>query len=212
MKVLSVNVAQPRPITLAGQEVLTGIFKEPVAGPVTVRGHNLAGDAQADLQVHGGEYKAVYAYPFEHYPYWESVLSRAGLAPGAFGENLTIVGLLEDRACIGDVYRIGSALLQVTQPRIPCGKLGYKFARPQLLKEFLQSGRSGFYLRIIEEGELAAGDEITPVRPDPQHVTVRALLGLAYLNEISPALAAKALQIEALPPLWREEIAEFLRG
>jgi MOSC domain-containing protein YiiM len=210
MQILSVNVSQPRAIQVGGREVLTGIYKEPVAGRVRVRRHQLEGDAQADLRVHGGEHKAVYAYPFEHYAHWERELGRSGFAPGMFGENLTTAGLLETELFVGDVLRIGSAVLQVTQPRMPCAKLGHKFARPQFIKEFLVSGRSGFYLRVVEEGELAAGDAVEFVRRDPNGVTVRALLGLTDLNEINPALAARAVQVEALPPNWRDDVAALL--
>jgi MOSC domain-containing protein YiiM len=210
MKILSVNVAHPRPIKLGGREVMTGIYKEPVAGRVRVRAHSLEGDAQADLRVHGGEHKAVYAYPFEHYATWERDLGRRGFSPGIFGENLTISGLVEDAVCIGDVLRIGSAALQVTHPRTPCFKLAHKFARPQFIKEFLHSGRSGFYLRLVEEGELGAGDSIEFIRRDPQGVTVRALLGLTDLKEINPALAARALLADGLPPNWRDDVAALV--
>jgi len=212
MKLVSVNVSLPRPITLGGREVMTGIYKEPVVGRLRVRRHNLHGDAQADLRVHGGEYKAVYAYPFEHYAHWERELGRNNLAWGAFGENLTTSGLLETEVFIGDALRIGSSVLQVTHPRMPCAKLAHKFARPQLIKEFLQSGRSGFYLRIVEEGELGAGDEVEFVRRDPNRVSVRALLGLTDLNEINPDLAARAVNLEALPPSWRDDVAALLSG
>lgn len=212
MKVLSVNVAQPRPVSIGGREVLTGIFKESVPGRVQVRRHVLEGDAQADLSVHGGEYKAVYLYPFEHYAYWEQTLGRRGFAPGTFGENLTTAGLLEDTTCIGDVVRIGSALLQVTHPRIPCAKLGHKFGLPQFIKQFLLSGRSGFYFRVAEEGDVGAGDDIQIIRRDPNNVTVRGLLGLTDLKESNPELAARALHVEALPPNWREDVAALLRS
>ena len=210
MKILSVNVGQPRPINVGGREVLTGIYKDPILGRVEVRGHNLAGDAQADLTVHGGEHKAVYAYPFEHYPYWESALKRSGFVPGIFGENLTTTGLLEEIVCVGDVLQIGSAVLQVTQPRTPCFKLAHKFGRPQFVKEFLLSGRSGFYLRIVKEGTVAAGDEVTVLEKDPNGVTVRELLGLVSLNEINRELAARAVRIEALPRSWRADLEALL--
>jgi MOSC domain-containing protein YiiM len=212
MRIISVNVSQPRAIKLSGREVLTGIYKEPVAGRVRVRRHNLEGDAQADLRVHGGEHKAVYAYPFEHYAHWERELGRTGFRPGMFGENLTTSGLLETEVCVGDVLRIGSSVLQVTHPRMPCAKLAHKFERPQFIKEFLVSGRSGFYLRIIEEGEVGAGDTVEWVQRDPNGVTVRALLGLTDLNEVNPALAARAVQVEALPPNWRDDVAALLRN
>jgi MOSC domain-containing protein YiiM len=210
MELLSVNVAQLRAIRVGAREVMTGIDKRSVTGPVRVRRHNLAGDAQADLRVHGGEYKAVYAYPFEHYAAWERELGRRDLAPGAFGENLTISGATEERVCIGDVLRIGTAVLQVTHPRTPCFKLAHKFERPQFPQEFLASGRSGYYLRIVEEGELRAGDAIEFVHRDPQQVSVRALLGLTDLNEINPALAARALHADGLPSSWREDVAALL--
>jgi MOSC domain-containing protein YiiM len=211
MKLLSVNVAQPRAIRVGGREVMTGIYKEPVAGRVGVRKHNLDGDAQADLSVHGGEFKALYAYPFEHYAPWERELGRSGFVPGMFGENLTLSGATEEMMCVGDVLRIGSAVLQVTHPRMPCFKLAHKFGRPQFIKEFLVSGRSGYYLRIVEEGELCAGDAIEFIHRDPQRVTVRGLLGLTDLKEINPALAERALLAEGLPPSWREDVAALLR-
>lgn len=212
MKVLSVNVAQARAIKIGGREVMTGIFKEPVQGRVRARRHSLDGDVQADLKVHGGEHKAVYAYPVEHYGYWEKALGRNGFAPGAFGENLTTSGLLETDTHIGDVLRIGSAVLQVTHPRMPCAKLAHKFGRPELIKEFLLSGRTGFYLRVEEEGELGAGDDVEIVRRNPNGVTVRQLLGLTDLNEHDPDLARRAAKLEALPPSWREDVTAVLRG
>jgi MOSC domain-containing protein YiiM len=212
MRVISVNVSQTRPINLGGHEIMTGIFKRPVQGRIAVRRSNLDGDAQADLTVHGGEYKAVYAYPEEHYPYWEQALHRRGLAPGMFGENLTTSGLLEKEVCVGDTYRIGSAVLQVTQPRTPCAKLAHKFARPQLLKEFLLSGKSGFYFRVVQEGDLAAGDEVILLQRDPCQVTVRNVLGLTDLKEFDPELASRALKVQALAPEWREELAALVKN
>lgn len=193
--------------------MLTGIFKEPVSGRVRVRRHSLEGDAQADLNVHGGgEYKAVYAYPFEHYAYWENALGRTGFAPGMFGENLTTSGLLEDSVNVGDILRIGSAVLQVTHPRTPCAKLAQKFERPQIIKEFLFSGRSGFYLRLVEEGDLGAGDEATLIHRNPAGVTIRALLGMTDLGESNPELAARAVNLDALPPSWRSDVAALLQN
>jgi len=209
MKVLSVNVSHPRAIRIGGRDVLTGIYKQPVAGRVGVRQHNLDGDAQADLRVHGGEYKAVYAYPFEHYAFWERELGRS-FTPGMFGENLTVGEATEETVCIGDTLRIGTAVLQITHPRMPCFKLANKFARPQFIKEFLLSGRSGYYLRVVEEGELGAGDKIEFVRRDPQGVTVRGLLGLTDLNEANPELAKRAMLAAGLPPSWRDDVAALL--
>jgi len=212
MKLLSVNVAQPRTIQVGRREVTTSIYKEPVAGRVSVRRHNVDGDAQADLSLHGGEFKAVYAYPFEHYALWERELSRSGFKPGMFGENLTVSDATEEMICIGDTLRIGTALLQVTHPRVPCFKLAHKFGCPQFIKEFLVSGRSGYYLRVVEEGELGAGDAIEFIHRDPQRVTVRGLLGLTDLNESNPALAKRALLAEGLPPNWRDDIAALLQN
>lgn len=189
---------------------MTGIYKEPIPGRVRVRRHNVDGDAQADLTVHGGEFKAVYAYPFEHYASWERELGRTSFAPGTFGENLTVAGATEEMVYIGDVVRIGTTVLQVTHPRMPCFKLAYKFGRKEFIKEFLLSGRSGYYLRIVEEGELGAGDAIQFIRRDPQRVTVRGLLGLTDLKEINPELAKRALLAEGLPPSWLDDVAALL--
>ena len=160
MKVISVNVGMPREVVWKGLAVQTAIFKEPVAGTVAIRKLNLAGDQQADLTVHGGPEKAVYAYPVEHYEYWRKQLPKFSLSWGAFGENLTTVGLNEDTLSIGDVLRVGSAVLQVTQPRMPCYKLQIRFNRDDLIKRFLLSGRSGFYFSVVEPGDVGAESEI----------------------------------------------------
>ena len=152
MKIVSVNVGLPREVVWKGITVQTAIFKEPVAGTVAISKLNLAGDLQADLTVHGGWEKAVYAYPAEHYDYWREQLSGSLLSWGAFGENLTTAGLREDEQCIGDLLRVGSAVLQITQPRMPCYKLELRFNRDDMIKRFLVSGRSGFYLSVIEPG------------------------------------------------------------
>src|SRR4051794_6720971 len=157
MHVVSVNVGLPRRVRWKGRDVTTGIFKEPVGGRTPLRPLNLDGDRQADLSVHGGATKAVYAYPVEHYPFWRDVLGHE-LTPGAFGENLTVEGVpLEDEVAIGDRFRIGTAELVVTQPRIPCFKLGLRFGREDIVKRFLASGRSGYYLAVAVEGDVGAG-------------------------------------------------------
>jgi MOSC domain-containing protein YiiM len=160
MRVLSVQVGRPRDLDVGGEIVVTSIFKDPVKGAVRVKHLNLEGDEQSDLTVHGGVNKAVYAYPSEHYPRWREELPDADLEWGAFGENLTVVGLLEETTYIGDRLRIGTAELVVTQPRMPCFKLALKFGREDMIKRFLKSGRSGFYLRVATEGEVRMGDEI----------------------------------------------------
>ena len=166
-RIVSVNIGQPREVPWRGTTVTTSIFKDPVSGPVRVAGVNLDGDRQADLVVHGGPDKAVYVYPAEHYPAWERELGRS-LPWGAFGENLTVSGLpLEDAICIGDRLRAGSAELLVVQPRLPCFKLGIRFNDPGMLRRFLVSGRTGYYLRILSEGDVEAGDSIDLVDATP---------------------------------------------
>ena len=160
MHVVSVNVSLPKAVQWRGRTVTTGIFKEPVAGRVQIRSLGLVGDGQADPSVHGGPAKAVYAYPSEHYPFWRQELERPDLTWGAFGENITTEGLAERKLRIGMQLRVGSALLQVTQPRLPCYKLGIRFGRADMVRRFLASGRSGFYLAVLEEGAIAAGDPI----------------------------------------------------
>ena len=201
-RLISVNVGLPRAVSWRGQRVLTGIYKEPVAGPVKVRFLNLEGDRQADLRVHGGATKAVYVYPSEHYDYWRKELSGAELPPGAFGENLTTAGLLEETVCIGDRYRIGSAEFVVTQPRIPCFKLGIKFGTDAIIKQFLESRRPGLYFSVREEGVIEAGQVIDQVHRDPHGVSVSDILRL-YLGERSPDLLDRALKVEALSESWR---------
>ena len=160
MRVLSVNVGKPKTIEYEGRRVRTAIWKYPVAGEVAVNELNLEGDAQADLRVHGGSSKSVYVYPSEHYEYWKNELPEADLPWGAFGENLTTVGLLETEVRKRDRLRIGTAEFAVTVPRYPCYKLGIRFGRTDILRRFMQSGRSGFYLTVLQTGSLAAGDEI----------------------------------------------------
>jgi len=172
MKLISVNVSKPREVVARGRAVTTGIFKAPVAGRVRLGRLNLEGDGQADLRVHGGPDKAVYAYPFENYDYWKRELGRSDLAYGQFGENLTVEGMLEGEVYIGDVFKVGSALLQISQPRFPCYKLGIRMGSSGFPKRFLASGRSGFYLRVLEEGEVGAGDPIELARADPERLTV----------------------------------------
>ncbi|HSJ01852.1 MAG: MOSC domain-containing protein [Verrucomicrobium sp.] len=205
MKVLSVNRSLVRTVEVNGKEVPTGIYKEPVETPVQVHKLGLEGDGQADLKVHGGPFQAVYAYPVEHYEHWQQELGQTDLEPGTFGENITVSGLLETEVCIGDTHRVGGLVLQVTCERIPCFKLGHKLNRPDILKPFLQSGRSGFYYRVIQEGAVAAGDTIEVIEKDPRGVTVRALLGMHRLNEGTPEDMRTALQIEALSPLVRAD-------
>ena len=177
MKVISVNVGRPHEFTIRGEIVVTSIFKDPVMGRVRIGALNLDGDEQSDLTVHGGVNKAVYAYPSEHYAWWRERLPDAELGWGAFGENLTIEGLIESTTCIGDRLRIGTAELVVTQPRQPCYKLAYKFGREDMIKRFRQSGRSGFYLRVAREGDVGAGDSIELLSRPEDAPTVTDILG-----------------------------------
>ena len=206
MKIVSVNVGLPREVVWKGITVETAIFKEPVAGIVAIRKLNLAGDQQADLTVHGGSEKAVYAYPVEHYEYWRKQLSDVSLLWGSFGENLTTEGLLEDTLCIGDLLRIGSAVLQVTQPRMPCYKLELRFSRDDMIKRFLLSGRSGFYFSVIEPGDVTAGSRIEVLDRDPEAVTVSDIVRL-YLGQVrDPALIQRATNVTSLPENWRNQL------
>ncbi len=175
-RVIAVSVAAARAVPWNGRSVRTGIFKAPTAGRVRVQRLGLEGDEQADLAVHGGPLKAVYAYPSEHYAFWRGELPGAELPWGAFGENLTIAGLSEETVRVGDAFRIGTALLAATKPRFPCYKLGIRFGRPALVERFLASGRTGFYLRVLEEGVLGPGDAIRPQGGDPQQPTIAELV------------------------------------
>jgi MOSC domain-containing protein YiiM len=209
MRVVSVNVGMPREIQWQGATVLTGIFKQPVLGSVNIRRLNLDGDEQADLTVHGGPDKAVYAYPSEHYPDWEARLGR-DLKPGAFGENLTTEGLLEDRVHIGDEFRFGTARLVVTQPRMPCYKLGIRFGDPGMVKAFLQAGWPGIYFAVIEEGVIGSGDPIELVHADERGIAVTAMLALMYNSNAAPDDLRRILEVPALAGVWREEFESRL--
>lgn len=202
MKVLSVNVGRPREVEWRGRTVSTSIYKEPVEGPVRVRTLNLDGDEQADLSVHGGADKAVYAYPSEHYTYWHDELPGMALPWGAFGENLTTEGL-DETLCIGDRLRIGSAELAVTQPRMPCFKLGIRFGRADMVKRFQRSGRSGFYLAVLQEGTISAGDAIEVRARDEVGVTVADIVRLYTADEAEQELLRRASELPALPEGWR---------
>lgn len=183
MHVVSVNVSLPKTVEWRGRRVTTAIFKEPVKGRIPIRRTGLAGDRQADPSVHGGPKKAVYAYPSEHYPLWRRELERAELPWGSFGENLTTEGLQEDPVHIGDRLRVGSALLRVTQPRMPCYKLGIRFGWDDVIARFLASGRSGFYLAVVEEGDVAAGDLLELIRTEGGLPTVSDVVDEARREE-----------------------------
>lgn len=197
-----------------GRIVTTGIFKEPIQGRVALRKLNLDGDRQADLTVHGGEYKAVYCYPVAHYEYWARELPGRQLPLGIFGENFTTDGLLEDSVHIGDQFSVGSTEVIVTQPRLPCYKLGVKFQSDDMVKRFLASERTGFYFAVTREGEVGAGDEIKLVDRDPNRVPVSAITRL-YVSKRYGAdevnSIQRALQVAALPQSWKEYFRERMR-
>jgi len=196
-------------VNFHGQAVTTGIFKEPVKGRIKLRKLNLDGDKQADLTVHGGLDKALYAYPAEHYDYWKERLPKMKLPWGMFGENLTTEGLLEDQVNIGDVFRIGSSEVVVTQPRMPCYKLGVKFGRMDIVRQFMDSKLTGIYFRVLKEGEIGAGDAIEPIGRDENSVTVKDIVRLAT-GKADIAILRRAVQIEALAEGWRQEFLEQL--
>jgi MOSC domain-containing protein YiiM len=213
MKVVSVNVGLPREVMWHGRAVTTGIFKEPVAGRVALRTLNLDGDGQADLTVHGGEYKAVYCYLTEHYEYWRKESLGRDLPMGMFGENFTTEGLSEDSAHLGDRFSVGSAEVVVTQPRLPCYKLGVRFGSDDMVRRFLASGRTGFYLAVTREGEVGVGDEIKVISRYENAVPVsevtRLYIAKRYDAEDVKSLR-RALRVAALPESWKEYFRERL--
>ncbi len=211
MKLISVNVGLPREVTWKGKTVSTGIFKEPVNSRVMVRELNLDGDGQADLTVHGGVDKAVYVYPFEHYDYWQSELPDTELTPGIFGENFTVTGFKEEDLNIGDRFQIGAVELMVTQPRLPCYKLGIRFGRPDMVKRFLASRRTGFYFRVLQEGEVGAGDTLELVSRDENNITVTDITQLYTREKNDLDLLQRATQLESLPESWRDYFQEQIR-
>jgi MOSC domain-containing protein YiiM len=211
VKVVSVNVGLPREVEWKGMTVVTGIFKEPVAGSVAVRKHNLDGDRQADLTVHGGPDKAVYGYASEHYPYWRSQFPQMELPWGTFGENLTTEGVSENSLHIGDTLRAGSAVLMVAQPRMPCYKMQIRFRRDDIIQRFLMSGRSGFYFSIVEEGEVAAGSPIEVLSRDENKVTIADIYRIYVGQEPDPELLRRVLKVPALPEGLRRSLLKRVR-
>ena len=206
MKLVSLNVGLPREVTWHGRQVITGIYKESVDGRIALRTLNLDGDRQADLTVHGGEYKAVYCYPVAHYDYWKKELPGRDLPMGMVGENFTTDGLLEDSVHLGDRFSVGSAEVVVTQPRLPCYKLGVRFRSDDMVRRFLASGRTGFYLAVSREGEVGAGDEIKVISRDENAVPVseitRLYVAKRYDSDDVNSLR-RALQVTALPESWK---------
>jgi MOSC domain-containing protein YiiM len=203
MKLLSVNVGLPREIEWKGKLVRTSIFKTAVRSRVRVGQLNLEGDQQSDLSVHGGVEKAVYAYSSEHYAFWREEVPEMDLPWGVFGENFTTEGLLDETVHIGDRLRVGSAEFVVTQPRMPCFKLGIRFNRPDIVKRFLQSGRTGFYFAVLKEGEVTAGDSIELVKRDGNGVTIADIVTLYRRDANNQDLLRRVSELPSLPKSWR---------
>src|ERR1700687_6235757 len=213
MKMISLNVGLPREVIWHGRSVTTGIYKEPVEGRVALRTLNLDGDRQADLTVHGGEFKAVYCYPVAHYDYWRRELPGREVPTAIFGENFTTGGLLEDSVNQGDRFSVGSAEVIVTQPRLPCYKLAVRFQADDMVKRFLASGRTGFYLAVSREGEVGAGDEMRVIGRDPNGVTVSEITRLYVAKRYGDNDASsvrRASRVTALPESWKEYFRERL--
>jgi MOSC domain-containing protein YiiM len=210
MRIVSVNVGRPRTVAWRGRPVTTAIFKDPVMGRVPVRRLNLEGDGQADLSVHGGADKAVYVYPAEHYPDWRRELPELALPWGMFGENLTVEGLREDDVHVGDRLRLGTAEAVVTQPRLPCYKLGVRFSRDDIVKRFLASGRTGFYVAVTQEGDVGAGDPVDVLARDPEGITVGDVTRLYVRDKRNVAKLRRAIQVAALPEGWRSQFHDQL--
>lgn len=206
MQLISVNVGMPREIPWNDITISTGMYKSPVAGDVAVGKLNLAGDGQADLTVHGGPDKAAYAYPAEHYGFWRDEFPEKPLTWGYFGENLTTIGLREETVHIGDKLKIGSATFAVTQPRLPCYKLALRFGRDDIIKRFLASRRSGFYLSVLEEGALSSSSNIEIIHRDPNQVTVVDIINLFLGMPQDDAVLQRALKVDALPGNWKLEL------
>ncbi len=208
MKLLSINVGLPRQVTFQGQLVTSGIFKEPVEGRVRLRRLNLDGDRQADLTVHGGPDKAVYAYPEEHYGFWRKELKGVSLPWGMFGENFTTQGMIEEMVNIGDQFQVGTIKLVATQPRMPCYKLGVKFGRMDIIKRFLASGLTGIYFKVLREGEVGAGDEIKLIKKDENNVTVKDIVRLYTVDKHDLETMERAIKLKDLPGGWRSHFMD----
>jgi MOSC domain-containing protein YiiM len=212
MKLISVNTGRPRDVEVNGRVVRTSIWKSPRTGRLRVSTLNVDGDEQSDLSVHGGTYKAVYCYPSEHYEFWRRELPDADLPWGVFGENLTTEGLLETDVRIGDLLEIGSAQFLVTQPRQPCFKLGIRFGRGDMVRRFVASGRSGFYVRVVREGQIASGDEIRLAERATGSITVSEIFSLQFDDNASDDDLRRAAAAPGLSPSWTDDFLKRLEA
>src|SRR5262249_35644147 len=211
-QLLSVNVGLPRDIAWKGRTVHTAIWKNPVSGRRRVGRLNIEGDGQGDLAGHGGEQRAVFVYQIESYRYWQKQLKRTDFVHGQFGENLTVEGLPDDAVCIGDRFQIGSAVFEVSQPRVTCYRVGIRMNEPRIPALLTSSGRPGFYLRVLEEGEIGAGDEIVKVGQAEERMTVAEINALLYSPHHPHDYLERALRIKALSPGWRRSFQALLQG
>jgi MOSC domain-containing protein YiiM len=211
MAIETVSAGVPRLVRWRRREVRTSIFKTPVAGPVLVRRHNLEGDRQSDLAVHGGEYKAVYAYAAEDYGWWREALGH-DLEPANFGENLTVQGLSEGVVHVGDVFRAGAAELEATEPRLPCYKLGIRFGDPGMVRKFAEARRWGVYFRVVTEGPLSAGDSFERIHSDCAAIPVSDVARVFLFDRGDTATIERLAAHERLDPAWRESFVERLEG
>lgn len=210
--VTSVNAGRARDVPWRGKLVTTAIFKSPLKGPVLLERHQLEGDEQADRSVHGGEDKAVYIYPTEHYEYWQDKIGDEAREWGSFGENLTVSGIHEQSVHVGDEFRIGGARVRVTEPRMPCFKLSLRFNRPEMVKWFLASRRTGFYCAVVEEGSVEAGNDMTLVSTHPDGLTIDEVVLLYSTERSNEELLKKAVAVDALPASWRAVFERQIAG
>lgn len=210
-KIVSLNIGKPQMINFDGQGIETGIFKRAVNQPIFLTRLHFEGDGQADLIHHGGVDKAVCVYCFEHYSYWEQVLGRI-LEPGAFGENLTVTGLPEQEVCIGDIFQLGEALVQVTQPRRPCHKLAKRYAHKELPVQVQDTGYTGYYLRVLREGMVSPRDTIKLVERHPRSISVAHANKLMYHDRDNREAIERMLTVEALSASWRNTFQKRLAG
>ena len=209
MKILSINVGLPKEVKWKGQTVITGIFKSPAKGVLKVDKINIFGDKQADLKNHGGINKAIYLYPFEHYQYWKETLNVNDLPFGAFGENLTTLGILESEINIGDYLKIGTAEFAAVQPRLPCYKLGIRFNDAAMVAKFYESKRFGIYLKVTKAGKISPGDEIEIISRDPGNIKVAEIINAYVDRYVTEDFLSAASKLKVLPRWWKEEFKEL---
>lgn len=212
MKIISINVSHPVEVIHDNKRIMTGIFKKPVNGPVYVSKLNIDGDGQADLENHGGGHMAVYAYSYDHYRYWSVLLNRTDFKYGQFGENLTVAGLDESKLYIGDQLKVGEVVFAVTQPRVPCYKLGIMFGDKEMPKKFLESALTGCYMRVLKEGYIQAGDDVSVINHENIKISIKDLFEAFYLvkGRVGIDILQKSLQLSDLSPSWRKQIKERL--